>query len=1243
MKKILTILGSLSLIVTPTITVIACGEVNNDEPASVKLQLNSIITKTDLATFKVQPTNEQVMYQTKALNPNLDVSQVQITSNINNQATITVNTNSTVYEQGSITITYKVDIFVVLKRIWSVVNVTDLGQFIDPPTDEQILVRAKELNPNLDTTQVQITENDDNGNAKMSVVHNSPVYIEIDLNLTYVILDTLEEVIKNIDLGGFETQPTNEQILARVKELNPNLDISQLQVLANADGQAIVDVIPGSKVYEPSWISLTYVILPLLSVAISTTDLGVFETQPTDQELLDRLKFSNPALDISQIKVTENANNKAIVDVIVGSKVYSQSSRNLTYLTHTDLILLKNVIKITTIGRFYSKPSGDEILERTREFNWDLNTKELYVTAIGSGLATITVKPDSKVYVPGSITITYIDNFIDLASDITVTELGEFSTQPTNQEILDRTKKLNPNLYDGHVYVLSNVNNKARISAQSNSAIYRQGTVDVTYTVNKIDLTSISEVIKITNLNTISSVSPAIILEQVKELNQSLIVSEVEVVNIENDHASIRVKENSVVYAPGSILVTFIINVLPDITRDLTNSNLGNIGSISGDPDLQIILDRVGQSNPKLVMSEVHLVEETLTATNVSIAVNIGSRIYSSSTNVTLSFVFTKLVDFVVTNTDLGKFNGIPTAIEILNTLNIMNRSSNLIVSQLEVTANNDGKATVSVIPNSYIYKPNSVEVTYQVVHLRSVIEDLRTDNLGIFNTVPTDEQLVARIKELNPNLIIEDVTLRNFPDLWNAILTTNLDSTIYIPRVQMRLIYRVIPLINLEEQLTTTNLGHFDKIPTSQEILERIQVLNLQVDISQLQVTANVDGQATVGVIPNSPVYISGSIKVNYIVRRSAFLDIDTLNLGVFHTEPTDEETFNRLKELNPKLIDSEFDFERSPLLGLVRLRVNDGSLIYREQEIVFFYAVKILYELAKDLTVTDLGTFEETATIEQVIAKIKELNPKLDITQITLTKVTESQATITVNNHSSVYLPGEITVTFKIHRLIALSDVVKITDLGNFNFVPLLDEIIDRIVEFNPTLIKSEVYFTWTTLSQGILSVKTDSKVYIQGTLIITFKIAVTIWDYIPDKDLGWFENTPTAKMILERMDKIWTVIDIKQVIVSNISNMKATITVKKDSEFYAQGSFEVTFTHPINLSQDLRITSIGGILFATVDAILTQLKDSNPNINTDELTVTDIRSILLVGSATINVKPNSKYYYPGSIDISFAIIKL
>jgi len=1244
MKKILSMLGSLSLLISPTATIIACGGTAITDPVIEQLELSSAIPKTDLGTFKTQPTNHQILDQTKALNPNLEVSQVQVTANADGQATITVNTNATIYSQGSVTMTYKVDEAVKLPALGNIIDMTDLGPFLTKPTSEEILNKLKELNPIIDTTQLEVIANAD-GQVTVRVVTNSPIYGEGSVTLIYEIFQPLDEVIIITDLGQFETKPTNQEILDQVKFLNQKLDLSQVQLTANDNNQATISVIPDSKIYEQGSVDLTYIVVPKLDSVITITDLGIFITQPTDQEVLDKLVKLNPCLDISQLQITANVNRKATVTVIADSKVYYQGSIDLTYILAEDLPTLASVITNPDLGEFTDQPSGKDILDKLASLYPSLDMSQIQITTNANNQATLRVINESKVYAPGSIILNYtVHKLIDLSSVIQNIELGEFVEQPTDEILLAKVKELNAELELSEIHILTNVNDQAIIAVNSGSTVYKQGSVTVTYTVHKTILQSITDIIGTTILGLISSNSPDVILTQVKVLNPDLILSEVEVVNISNSQATIKVKKGSTIYASGSILVTFLIKILPSITRDLTISDLGKIGTVSGNVSDEDILARVAHFNPNLIMSEVHV---TLHSGNqATIVVNLDSRVYSSLGSVIVTFTPNRLVDLstVIKTTDLGRFDHAPTAQEILNTLAAKNK--NLDISQVQVSENADGKATVIVISDSQIYSHGSINLTYEVYILRNIDSDLTTQILGIFNWKPTHDEALARLIQKNPKLITSEFTIA-LNSLLNYInLIVNPDSKIYKQQGNMQFFYEIVKLPKLISKLTNTVLGTFNSPPNSEDILNRVKDLNTEIDIIQLQVTANGDGKAIVGVIPNSEVYdwkIDYLINLTYIVLRDIKTDLKVTDLGQFATQPTIADIITRLKDLNPTLVLTEFDVQISLENWNGVLIGHKNSLIYIPVMSTITYKIAVP-ELKKDLITTNLGSFEDNATEEQILARIHELNPTVNLTQINLTNVSETQAKVNVIKDSHVYAQGSMIVTFTIHRLIDAKDLVTNYDLGIFDFIPSNEAYIKRVGSLNPNLLMEEFKYFSTTAQEALtIAVIPNSTVYKQGTLTFKMRWAVPVESRITTKNLGWFSIKPDVQMIFQVLRKLNPSLAIYQLNVTEIKDMSAIISVNENSNYYAPGSFEVIFTYPIDLSDHLKVTDIGEILLATPNAILNALKNKteNSNLNINELNVTNISSSLLERTATINVNANSNVYKPGSIDIKFRLL--
>jgi len=107
----------------------------------------------------------------------------------------------------------------------------------------------------------------------------------------------LSEVVTNTDLGFFDHENvTNDEILTRVKEKNPSLDLDQVilsstSVKTNETYRIYLSVSPAATSYRQSSVSLTYTLhLPDLRIEVKQTikdvqDLGNFSISPTTDEI----------------------------------------------------------------------------------------------------------------------------------------------------------------------------------------------------------------------------------------------------------------------------------------------------------------------------------------------------------------------------------------------------------------------------------------------------------------------------------------------------------------------------------------------------------------------------------------------------------------------------------------------------------------------------------------------------------------------------------------------------------------------------------------------------------------------------------------------------------------------------------------------------------------------------------------------------------------------------------------------
>jgi hypothetical protein len=117
----------------------------------------------------------------------------------------------------------------------------------------------------------------------------------------------------------------------------------------------------------------------------------------------------------------------------------------------------------------------------------------------------------------------------------------------------------------------------------------------------------------------------------------------------------------------------------------------------------------------------------------------------------------------VITKTDLGEFSKPPTKQEIWNKIQQLNPkfifdgSFQYYIPNEFNQKENKVILTIPLAEYSKFYKPGSINVKYSFIENRKKIaDDLLTTDLGEFNKIPNDKEILERIRELNPNLNLD-------------------------------------------------------------------------------------------------------------------------------------------------------------------------------------------------------------------------------------------------------------------------------------------------------------------------------------------------------------------------------------------------------------------------------------------------------------------------------------------------------
>jgi len=160
---------------------------------------------------------------------------------------------------------------------------------------------------------------------------------------------------------------------------------------------------------------------------------------------------------------------------------------------------------------------------------------------------------------------------ISLSSVLQNSILKQFSQLPTKEELLEKVKELNSLLDLEEVEVSEIGQDRAVIKVKDGSSVYQPGTAIVRYTVDQRLI--LGDIITNRALGEFAQLpEKEQILENIQDLNLFLDLEEVEVSEVGQDRAVIKVKDGSSVYQPGTVVVSFS-KIVISINGQVVNNN----------------------------------------------------------------------------------------------------------------------------------------------------------------------------------------------------------------------------------------------------------------------------------------------------------------------------------------------------------------------------------------------------------------------------------------------------------------------------------------------------------------------------------------------------------------------------------------------------------------------------------------------------------------------------------------------
>ncbi|WP_338963678.1 MULTISPECIES: hypothetical protein [unclassified Spiroplasma] len=330
MKKLLSLLSVLAISGSAVPTTIAASPYQKKQSIRVKRQTQSPIFKTNGADI---PTEQQIKDKLINKYPHIAAEQIKVKNITSNSVNITIDGFS-----GETTLTFIVDKSIPLNNVIANPNLGEIDfSKLGNGYEEQIKFRLLELNPQLDTTKINVTSIT-TSNAKVN--SNDINIYNGELNIKYS--RPVKSIIKKIELGSIITNglnlPTEQQIKDKLKEKNPNLAdiINDFEVKNITPTYAKIsykqkDILSGEVVVNfTSNINLNKI--------ITNNNLGEFKTEnlsnPTKEQIKNKLREMYTDLNIRKINV-ENITNSSAKITSADKNVYTNNV-NVNYTVSID-------------------------------------------------------------------------------------------------------------------------------------------------------------------------------------------------------------------------------------------------------------------------------------------------------------------------------------------------------------------------------------------------------------------------------------------------------------------------------------------------------------------------------------------------------------------------------------------------------------------------------------------------------------------------------------------------------------------------------------------------------------------------------------------------------------------------------------------------------------------------------------------------------------------------------------------
>ncbi|ATI74143.1 hypothetical protein [Mesoplasma florum] len=410
------------------------------------------------------------------------------------------------------------------------------------------------------------------------------------------------------------------------------------------------------------------------------------------------------------------------------------------------------------------------------------------------------------------------------------------------------------------------------------------------------------------------------------------------------------------------------------------------------------------------------------------------------------------------------------------------------------------------------------------IVIKKKLSDDVSERNLGLLNKKPNEENILQKVSELNPELITEEVEVKDIDlhgpndkniKIGSAKIYVKTNSNFYTGE-SVDISFEIIDRVDLKDVIRNIELGEIQS-NEEENILQKVSELNPELITEEVEVK-DIDlhgpndknikiGSAKIYVKTNSNFYTGESVDISFeIIDRVDLKDvIRNIELGEIQSNE-EENILQKVSELNPELITEEVEVKDIDLhgpndknikIGSAKIYVKTNSNFYTGESVDISFEIIDRVDLKDVIRNIELGEIQSNEE-ENILQKVSELNPELITEEVEVKdidlhgpndkNIKIGSAKIYVKTNSNFYTGESVDISFEIIDRVDLKDVIRNIELGEIQSNEE-ENILQKVSELNPKLKTDQLEIDNSTEIAATIKPKANSTWY-KGENIINYQ---------------------------------------------------------------------------------------------------------------------------------------------------------